>query len=147
MRVRDLMTPKPATVRSTASIVEAIEILEALDVRHIPVVDDHGSLVGMLSDRDVRAMVGPYPSICEERRAELRCPVARVMNTEARGVAMNDTAQQAIEALLAQRVGALPVLDEDEVLVGIVSYVDILRALGDVLDRNERRPMIRGDPS
>jgi CBS domain-containing protein len=133
MLVRDLMTPDPATVLSTASVAQAIDVLETLDVRHVPVVDEQGTLLGMVSDRDVRALVGPYPAISDEHRAHVAMPVTRVMNAEVTTVDAEANVTEAIEALLSQRVGALPVVDADGDLVGIVSYVDVLRELGEVL--------------
>jgi CBS domain-containing protein len=133
MLVRDLMTPDPITVRSNASVAQAIDVLESLDVRHVPVVDEQGGLVGMVSDRDVRALVGPYPAISDEHRAHVAMSVTRVMNAEVTTVDAEAEVTDAIDAMLSQRIGALPVLDAEGTLVGILSYVDVLRELGSVL--------------
>lgn len=133
MIIRQLMTEHPSTVPSTSSIASALSILEALDVRHVPVVDETGTLVGMVSDRDIRAIVGPYPALDPELRNRLAWPITRAMNADLATVDADSEATEAIDTMLEQRVGALPVTDSDGELVGIVSYVDLLRELGSAL--------------
>ena len=59
MIARDLMTEAPATVGPTATVRKAVDILQTLDIRHLPVVNDDGELIGMLSDRDLRSLSLP----------------------------------------------------------------------------------------
>src|SRR5262249_42301586 len=56
---RELMTPYPITIRADATVHEAARTLATLDVRHLPVIDEEGALVGMLSDRDLRMFALP----------------------------------------------------------------------------------------
>lgn len=56
---RDLMTESPATIGPAWTIRSAVRLLQTLDVRHLPVVNEQGELVGMLSDRDLRALAVP----------------------------------------------------------------------------------------
>src|SRR6516165_3493241 len=59
-RARDVMSTRPTTISADAPIAEAARLRWALDLRHLPVVDGQGKLVGMLSDRDLRRMSAPY---------------------------------------------------------------------------------------
>ena len=129
MIVRELMTENPTSVPENATIANAISVLESLDVRHVPVVDEEGALVGMVSDRDIRAIVGPYPDLDPELGNRLRWPIRRAMTTDVTTIDADSEATEAIDAMLEQKVGALPVLDSDGDFVGIVSYVDLLREL------------------
>jgi len=52
MNARDVMTPNPMTIRWQATVAEAWDLMGEMEFRHVPVVDD-GTLVGMLSDRDL----------------------------------------------------------------------------------------------
>ena len=133
MLVRDLMTENPTAVRETDSIAAAISVLERLDVRHVPVVDGSGALVGMISDRDIRCIVGPYPALDPELRIRLGWPITRAMTGDVATVDADADASDAIDTMLEQKVGALPVVDADGDFVGIVSYVDLLRELGSAL--------------
>ena len=117
---RELMTESPTVVDATATLRNAIEKLHALVVRHLPVVDPEGQLVGMLSDRDLRSYTGVLP---------LDASVSSAMSTDVIAVDVEADVAEIIDLMLDNKIGAVPVLDSDDVLVGIISYVDILREL------------------
>jgi CBS domain-containing protein len=127
----DVMTPAPAAVAPDASLLEAVRIMVQRGIRHLPVVDEGGGVVGMLSDRDVRDLVGDPREFVASWQID---PVAVSRVADAmREVAVtihDDRPVTELADLFAdQRLGALPVVDKDGRLVGIVSYVDVLRAL------------------
>lgn len=135
LAVGDVMTRNPEHVRTTAPIREAANRLYELDVRHLPVVDDHGELVGVLSDRDVRDHSQPYeiqiedPTATSEREEQ---PVSNIMQGDVLYVDPEDDIDEVIDLMINQKIGAVPVVDSIEGnLVGIVSYVDILRVARD----------------
>ena len=137
MMARDVMTPDPLTVAPTASIAEVWDMMREVEVRHVPVVQD-GALVGMLSDRDL-ARVDLARLLRSEGadalRQALATPVVEVMTSDVISVEPDTEIGDVIGLLIDRRIGALPVIDADtrEVL-GIISYVDVLRALQSVLD-------------
>ena len=53
MLVRELMTPNPVTVRPDTSVPDALRLMRERKVRRLPVVDSHGRLVGIVSDKDL----------------------------------------------------------------------------------------------
>ena len=53
MIAADIMTDNPRTIRSTDPVSDAVDLLHSMNVRHLPVVDGRGQLIGMLSDRDL----------------------------------------------------------------------------------------------
>jgi CBS domain-containing protein len=116
--VADLMTPRPATVRDRALLEKAVVEMETLDVRHLPVVDAAGRVVGMLSDRDVRRWVG---------RGMRGALVSQAMTREVLVVAPETLAREAAVLMMDRKIGGLPVVDERETLVGIVTETDFLR--------------------
>jgi CBS domain-containing protein len=116
--VADLMTRGPATVRDRALLEKAVVEMEALDVRHLPVVDAAGRVVGMLSDRDVRRWVG---------RGMRGALVSQAMTREVLVVAPETLAREAAVLMMDRKIGGLPVVDERETLVGIVTETDFLR--------------------
>lgn len=123
----DVMSENPRTVRVDEAIDEAISALEQLDVRHLPVVNDEGELVGMLSDRDLRALVDELDADTLERRA--RIPVSDVMSGAVVSIEPDAVLVEIAELLLDHRIGAVPVVDPEHHVIGVVSYVDLLRAL------------------
>lgn len=127
MQVRDVMTPNPLTARPWTPIAEVAELLMREDIRHLPVIDA-GALVGMVSDRDVQrfardALFQDTPAA----RRHLQAPVSTIMATDVVDTIVDNDVDDAIEKLVENKVGALPVVDGEGVLVGIVSTLDVLK--------------------
>ena len=136
MIARELMTADPVTVESKASIAEAWDLMRELSIRHIPVVE-HGVLVGMLSDRDLGQLdIGRVLNLegAAAARAELARSVIESMSADVIFVHPETEVVDVIGLLIEGRVGALPVVRPNTLeVVGIISYVDVLRALQDLL--------------
>lgn len=132
MTARELMTREPAVVDPRATVHEAAELLQALAVRHLPVVDEDGALVGMLSDRDLRALIVPSyegDEFVGDVQTKRDAAVSTLMSGSVLSIDDEANASEAVEIMLEHKVGAVPVIDADGTLVGIISYIDVLRAL------------------
>lgn len=132
LTARDLMTEAPATVGPTSTVRKAVEILQALDVRHLPVVNEDRELVGMLSDRDLRTLSIPCfvgPEHVANLRAALDARVTSFMNSDVLSVEEDADAAEVVDLMLDHKIGAVPVTNAEGMLVGIISYMDILRAM------------------
>jgi CBS domain-containing protein len=145
MTARELMTESPATVSPRTTVAEVWDLMRELDVRHMPVVE-HGVVVGVVSDRDlgnldvVRLLAEGGPDALRRR---LELPVARVMQTDVVAAGPDLDIGDVIALLLEHRVGTLPVVvPGTRRVVGMVSYVDVLRAVATVLEDKAvgRRP-------
>jgi len=134
---RDLMTPNPVTVSPRATIAEVWDLMRELEIRHVPVVED-GALVGMLSDRDLARLDVARLLTAEGAdalRRELATPVIEVMSSDVIFVELETELSDVVGLLIEHRVGAIPVVRPDtRDVVGIVSYVDVLRAVQDLLE-------------
>jgi CBS domain-containing protein/RNA polymerase-binding transcription factor DksA len=139
-RIRDWMTPKPASVREDHSVLEAHDLMVELGIRHLPVVDERNRVIGVLTIDDLRAAV-PF-DVSRNR------PVDPVERSQVAGVRVSDAMtwaphtarpemalEDAVARLCDNRIGCLPVVDEQEELVGILSETDALRALRQLLHR------------
>ena len=139
MTARDLMTANPATVTPRSRVADAWDLMRELDVRHVPVVHDGGVLVGMLSDRDFAHIDVARLLAAEEAdalRRELVAPVVTVMRSDVIYVEPDTDVKDVVELLIENKIGAVPVVRPDtREVVGIVSYIDALRALLDLLER------------
>lgn len=134
MRVRELMTEEPLRVSASSSLTAAVALLALGDVRHLPVVDNDGRVVGVLSERDALGFLVPgEDKVDENLEAGLERPVAEVMSEEPLTIGPDEPAEALVDLLLTSKVGAVPVVEKDRTLVGIVSYVDVLRAVRDRL--------------
>ncbi|GAA0504768.1 CBS domain-containing protein [Paractinoplanes deccanensis] len=134
MRVKDIMSSPVHTVRQTASVESAAELMGARSVTALPVVDDAGGLVGMVSESDLlwhrvpqdpTAHLRPLPDMDPENRPGM---VLEVMSPYPLTARPDTDVADVAEAMLENDVRSLPVL-EDGTLVGIVSRRDILRAM------------------
>jgi CBS domain-containing protein len=126
--VATVMRPSKYTVRPDDDLFGAIATMVEKDVRHLPVVDDRARVVGMLSDRDARAAVGDPLEVLREGAAALsgKC-VEDAMTASPAVIGADASLADLASYLLDERIGALPVVDDDDRLVGVVSYVDLLR--------------------
>lgn len=129
---RDLMTENPVAVRASARVRDAVEILQTLDIRHLPVVNEAQELIGMLSDRDLRSLTVPQLVNSDwvgNLQTALDARVSTVMNGDVLSVETSAEAGEIVELMLDFKVGAVPVVDADGKLAGIVSYMDVLREI------------------
>lgn len=127
MTAQELMTPGPLTVSTKTTVAEAWDVMREQGIRHLPVVDG-AALVGMLSDRDFAQMAA------EEFRRGLATPVVRLMTPDVITVTPETGLGEIVDLLIEHRVGAVPVVTSSGELTGIVSYLDVLRAVRDTLD-------------
>lgn len=138
MTAHDLMTPNPMTVTPDATVAETWDLMKESEIRHVPVVD-RGALVGMVSDRDLaRFDIGRVLMAegAEALRHQLATPVVKVMSSDVIAVSPETELAEIIELLVEHRIGAVPVVrSATREVVGIVSYIDVLQALHDSLER------------
>ncbi|MBI2894513.1 MAG: CBS domain-containing protein [Deltaproteobacteria bacterium] len=140
--VEAVMTPDPVTCHADDRLLEAAARMVQFNVRHLPVIDADEHVIGVLSDRDIRQAIGnPLLPLTEVKpwrselksRSELR--VADAMTRAPVIVHHDDSLERLINDLIDERVGAVPVVDHEERLVGIVSYLDVLASTGRLPDR------------
>lgn len=133
-RVAHIMTSDPATIRASATAGEAAREMQRLRLRHLPVVDEAGALVGMLSDRDLRG-----PLVGTEGAAPLPgTPVASLMTKDVVTARAEEDLGVVARRIVDRRIGAVPIVDGEGVPVGIISYVDVLRRLADEAEQDRR---------
>jgi len=129
MRVKDLMTRRPITIEPETPVLEAQYVMRSQRVRHLLVLE-HGQLAGIVTDRDIRLNL-PSPatslSIWELNHLLARLTVKDVMTRTVITVESTRDARQAAAILVAEQIGALPVVDAG-LLVGIVTETDFLRS-------------------
>ena len=126
------MTRNPVTMESTGTVQDAADLMWAADVRHIPVLE-HGTLVGMINDRDLRSYILPRSERmfrADVERARLAVSVRAVIPSDVLTVRPDTPVAELLDILLEEKIGAVPVLAPDTGdLIGIVSYLDVLRAV------------------
>lgn len=141
MFVSNSMTKKVVTIDKDADIFEAREKMVQHRIRHLPVIGKDNYLLGIITDRDIRSA---SPSIVlhesdkmEEGEKLLTIKVKDVMTKNPVTVSISHTIQDALLIIQNEKVGACPVVDESNILKGIISVHDLLRAFVNVLGIGE----------
>lgn len=123
----DAMLAHPASVRPEQTLVEAVRIMCEQHVRELAVTDDAGRVVGMLTEADVRRSVGdPATYVATSHHG---IDVQDVMDTGIPPIRDDRPIAEIAHYFADARLEALPVVDANGALVGVMSYLDTLNAL------------------
>ncbi len=139
MFVSRSMTKKVVTINKDADILEAKELMEQYQIRHVPVVEPDGLLIGMITDRDIRSALPlsyykkDNPLETANKLSDPSIKVKEIMSQNLTTLSPMDTIQDALLLIQKTMVGALPVVDKKDKLLGIISVRDLLRAFINVL--------------
>ena len=123
MQARDIMSSDPVCVTPDTLLREAAKLMDDRDIGMLPVVDRDGStkLVGLLTDRDIavrHVAKGHKGSACRVREA---------MTGSITTCSPNDDIADVMELMGEEQVRRIPVVDEREMLVGIIAQADVVR--------------------
>lgn len=132
MYIAASMTPEPLCLHPEMSLLEVRDYFPGKNFRHFPVTDAGGRLVGMVSDRDLRSafpstVLNPLLRLDQlTRLAQVR--VDSIMSRSPITLPLEATLDDALLLFDRHNIGALPVVDHDMKLVGIITVRDVLAA-------------------
>jgi acetoin utilization protein AcuB len=129
VKVKERMTRNPTAVAPEEALKDAVWKMEHGHFRHLPVVDNDGKLIGMLSDRDIR-LIRPSLAFVSKEDAMVQLwslAVQQAAVFDPISVKPETTLKEAAELMLRWHVGGLPVADDQSRLVGMITYTDLLR--------------------
>ena len=119
MKVVDVMTKDPLTVTPTESISQADDLMNTNKIRQLPVVQGK-NLVGIVTDRDIRSFLsGSLLDSPEARERALASKVREIMTTAPMTVSPDDDLPEAVELMIDEKIGGIPVVDDTEGLVWV----------------------------
>lgn len=122
-----VMTPDPTALLPEATLREAVAAMRRGGFRHLPVVDRAGELLGMISELDLRERIGGSIAQAERLRPDvLGEPVGEVMDEKPRVVRSGARVREVVPLFSDRRSEALPVVDADGKVLGVLSYVDLI---------------------
>lgn len=127
-KTKDFMTPKPLSVLASSSMFEAMRLMKEHSIRHLPVFNEAHQLVGILSDRDVQLAMTVTKSnpLTQEIALDPKLRVEDFMNWPVHVVAETTPLVRVAEEMLAQKVSAFVVLDDQQKVKGIITTDDVL---------------------
>jgi CBS domain-containing membrane protein len=127
-RVRDLMTPDPEALDRDERLSIANDLMQLARIRHLPVIDANGDVIGIVSQRDLFrcALERALASRAESGTAVLESiPVAEVMSQNVATIDADASLAEAARLMRARAIGCLPVLEGGE-FVGILTESDFV---------------------
>jgi acetoin utilization protein AcuB len=141
MLIDKSMTQKVITIETDTTIFEAKEKMEKNNIRHLPVVEKDNTLVGIITDRDIRSAMPSIMVIDQESAKEkeriFKLQVKDIMTRNPVTISPTNTLEDALLLIQKMRVGAFPVVDPQGKLKGIISVHDLIRAFINVLGIEE----------
>lgn len=155
MFIQYYMTRKPTTIRPDMLVGSAIALLNKKDFRHLPVVDEKGTMLAMVTDRDLRS-AGPSTMLSGEERERVLeqvggIRVQAIMSTDFVTLLPASTLDDALLLFKTRSIGAIPVVDGNDLVVGIFSLNDLMAAYRRLFGLGEKGSMLMaieddGDP-
>lgn len=137
IKIEDMMTRNPHTLLRTHTLADANHTMEALDIRHIPIVDPHKKLLGIITHRDIlAAQESSLKNIPEDQSYTLTTPLYEVMHTEIMTVDPRAGLKESAIYMQKHKVGCLPVVDKGQ-LVGIITDTDFIGVAVTLLELQE----------
>jgi len=133
MKVSDYMSTEVVTANPNDGLRQTFYRMRERGIRHMPVLGDDESIVGVISDRDLRRpdWVDDEENVAHYYLLDNEHKVEGAMNRDPWVVHPDDPIQKAVGLVLEHRIGALPVVGPQRSLVGMISAVDMLRAFRD----------------
>jgi acetoin utilization protein AcuB len=154
MLVKDRMTVEPVTVTPGTSFPEAFRLIREMRIRHLPVVDEKGKLVGVVARTDLlhaSPSSATTLSVFEMNFLLANLHVQKVMSTPPITVSENAPLEEAARVMVQNKIGCLPVMRDGE-LAGLITETDIFETFVEILGGEEaslrvtvRVPDVRGE--
>ncbi len=131
MFVRERMSSPAVTVEPDMPFQEALRLMQEKDFRRLPVVDKKGKLVGIVAERDL-LYASPSPatslSVWEMNYMLSKIKVQRLMTAEVITTTADAPIEDAAYLMVGNRIGGLPVVDEENHPIGIITETDLFKA-------------------
>lgn len=127
--VEDYMSKNTKTIAPDAGLIDALLLTCSTDVRHLPVIKD-GKMIGIISDRDIKRAL---PTKQSDKNTDIwdaleEVKVESVMTTNVMTTTKSTDLRSAATVMMREKVSALPVVDAEGALEGIITTEDILWA-------------------
>jgi len=131
MKVCDIMSPNPVCSSHEAILKDAHQLMQSRNVRHLPVISEqNGQLIGMLTHKkmiaSVLSMLNKYGQGALDRK-ERYTPIADIMDTKVQKLDLDEPLTIVVQYFIDNKLGCLPVVDEQNNVLGIVTSSDFVK--------------------
>jgi CBS domain-containing protein len=137
IKIEELMTRNPHTLLRSHSLADAKNLMQEHDIRHVPVVDTDGVLLGVVSHRDLlAAQESTLNGEISENSYSLATPLQDAMKQNVMTVETNAGLKESAKYMQKHKVGCLPVVKNGK-LVGIITDSDFVTIAINLLELQE----------
>jgi len=132
MFVREHMTSPAVTITADTPFQDALNMMKERKFRRLPVVDANGKLVGIVSERDL-LYASPSPatslSVWEMNYLLSQLEIKSLMTTEVITISPDTTIESAASVMMKKKIGGLPIVDDNNKVIGVITETDIFNTL------------------
>ena len=125
MRVKDVMNAEIFILNETDDIFQASNFMKKERIRNLPVVDEHNKLVGLITLREI------VDALANNGRKQT---IGDIMIREVKAIGPDTPLKGAIEVMIVNKFGSMPIVDSNRKLLGMVSEFDLLKKLYSMSD-------------
>jgi len=137
-RIADVMTSPSIAIDVDEPFSRVPQVFNSHHIRHLPVINKDKKLVGLITQSDLYKIQPPRKLETGEwyydEEALNNVELGRVMNTELFTLTPDQAIAQALEAMVKEKYGCVPIVDSNNVLVGILTQYDFLKMAVDILE-------------
>jgi len=142
MLVEKIMSKNLFLVYPTTPVTDAQDLMRREHLHHLPVIDEKTrKLVGIVSEKDI-LYASPSPAstldVYEMTKLLSRLTVSKVMSKKVQTAKPKDIIEEAARKMVDNNIGCLPVIDEDNVPLGIITETDVFRLFIDLFGTREK---------
>ena len=131
MFVRDRMSSPAVTITPNTTLQDALNLMHEHRFRRLPVVDEKGRLVGIVSERDLLYASPPPATLLnglELNHVLSKLQIEEVMTQDVITTTPDAFIEDAARLMVENKIGGLPIVDEDNYVVGVITETDVFRA-------------------
>jgi acetoin utilization protein AcuB len=131
MFVRDRMSSPAVTITPNTTLQDALNLMHEHRFRRLPVVDEKGKLVGIVSERDLMYASPPPATLLnglELNHVLSKLQIEEVMTQDVITTTPDAFIEDAARLMVENKIGGLPIVDEDNHVVGVITETDVFRA-------------------
>lgn len=129
MTIEKAMNSNVVSITATDTLVNAVRIMKENKIKHLPVVDASGGLVGIITDRDLKEASASDATTLEVHELVYllnKVKIDSIMTKNVVTIEKGTPLKQAAQIMVEKNIGCLPVA-EGKQLTGIITRTDILR--------------------
>jgi len=128
--LKEIMTKDPVTLNIDESFCRVAQIFQEKDIRHLPVVNAQGQILGIISQRDLNRIASPKKapdgSYLYDPVELTKYILKQHIIQKVYSLGSEDSLEKAVEVMAQHKLGCMPIVDANKRVVGITTVTDIL---------------------